>query len=57
MVTNKLCNATNYVELEGVSDDDKPNENIGVNSKFLELDTGKQFYFDGKSWAEIGGET
>lgn len=57
MVTNKLCNATNYVELEGVSDDDKPTENIGVNSKFLELDTGKQFYFDGESWAEIGGET
>lgn len=57
MVTNKLCNATNYVELEGVSDDDKPTENIGVNSKFHELDTGKQFYFDGESWAEIGGET
>jgi hypothetical protein len=57
MVTNKLCHATNYVELEGVSDDDKPTENIGVNSKFHELDTGKQFYFDGESWAEIGGET
>ena len=40
-VTNKLVHCTNYVELEGVEDDDKPTEHIGVNSKFYELATGK----------------
>ena len=55
MVTNKLCHATNYVELEGISDDDKPTENIGVNSKFYELDTGDTYYFDGDNWSKVGG--
>lgn len=55
MVTNKLSRSTNYVELEGVHDDDKPTEDIGINSKFTELDTGKSFYFDGTQWQEIGG--
>ena len=54
-VTNKLVHGTNYVELEGVEDDDKPTEDIGVNSKFYELDTGKEYYFDGAQWQEKGG--
>ncbi len=54
-VTNKLVHGTNYVELEGVEDDDKPTEDIGVNSKFFELDTGKEYYFDGEQWQEKGG--
>lgn len=54
-VTNKLSHATNYVELEGVSDDDKPTENIGVNSKFHELDTNDTYYFDGSAWQKVGG--
>lgn len=56
MITNKLVHDTEYVELEGVSDDDKPTEGIGVNSKFYELDTNKAYYFDGLAWQEIGGE-
>ena len=56
MITNKLVHDTEYVELEGVSDDDKPTEGIGVNSKFYELDTNKTYYFDGSAWQEIGGE-
>lgn len=56
-ITNKLSHGTDYVELEGTSQDDKPLENIGVNSKFHELDTNKKFYFDGEDWMEIGGET
>ena len=55
MVTNKLARATDYVELEGTSQDDKPLEGIGVNSKFYELDTGKTYYFDGEDWSEVGG--
>ena len=56
-ITNKLSHGTDSVELEGTSQDDKPLENIGVNSKFHELDTNKKFYFDGEDWVEIGGET
>ena len=54
-ITNKLSHTTDYVELEGVSDDDKPTENIGVNSKFHELDTGDVYYFDGETWNKVGG--
>ena len=27
---------------------------VGVNSLFLELDTGKFYYFDGSDWNEVG---
>lgn len=56
-ITNKLANATNYVELEGTSQDTKPLEGIGVNSKFHELDTNDVYYFDGEDWSKVGGET
>lgn len=56
-ITNKLSRATDYVELEGLSTDDpKPTEGIGVNSKFYELDTKDEYYFDGTSWNKVGGE-
>lgn len=46
-------------ELKGLSADEKPTEINGVavhqNSLFLELDTGKFYYFDGEDWAEMGG--
>lgn len=54
-ITNKLSHTTDYVELEGISDDDKPTENIGVNSKFYELDTNDTYYFDGTTWNKVGG--
>ena len=49
-ITNKLSRDSSYVELEGVSTDTKPTEDIGVNSKFYELDTGDFYYFDGSAW-------
>ena len=55
-ITNKLVPDTEYVELEGVNDDDKPTEGIGINSKFHELDPGDTYYFDGTTWSKIGGE-
>ena len=55
MITNKLSLASDYVELEGTSEDDKPTEHVGVNSKFTELDTGDAYYFDGGAWQKIGG--
>lgn len=56
MITNKFAHDTEYVELEGLSTDTKPTENIGVNSKFYELDTANTYYFDGTSWNKVGGE-
>lgn len=55
MITSKLSRGTDYVELEGLSTDSKPTENIGVNSKFYELDTGDTYYFTGEAWAKVGG--
>lgn len=59
MITQADSRATDYKRFEGISDDDKPTEGVGVNSRFFELDTGDEYYFDGSSWAKIGsgGET
>jgi hypothetical protein len=54
-ITNKLSHGTDYVELEGTSQDDKPEEGIGVNSKFHELDTDDTYYWTGEAWAKVGG--
>lgn len=56
-ITNKLSHGTDYVELEGTSQDTKPEEGIGVNSKFFELDTKDEYYFTGETWAKVGGDT
>ena len=55
-ITNKLAHNTLYVELEGLSTDSKPTENIGVNSKFYELDTNDVYYFTGAAWAKVGAD-
>ena len=43
----------NY-EFMGLSTDDKPTEDVNVNSLFLELDTGDFYYFDGSDWNKVG---
>lgn len=55
MVTLNDNRQTGEHEYKGLSTDDKPT-NAGVNSLFLELDTGDFYYFDGEEWAKIGGE-
>ena len=42
-------------EFRGLSTDDKPVENVGNGSVFIEIDTGKVFIFDeqNKLWKEI----
>ena len=40
-------------EYKGLSTDVKPTDCM-VNSLFLELDTGKVYYFDGSDWNEVG---
>lgn len=42
-------------DFKGLSTDTKPTT-CAVNSLFFELDTGDFYYFDGTSWAKVGGE-
>ena len=50
-----MAHSTNYFEFEGLSTDDKPTEDVAVNSKFYELDTKDEYYFDGSDWQKVGG--
>lgn len=45
----------NLFQFCGLSTDTKPTEGIGVNSLFLELNTGDVYYFNGSTWAKVGG--
>lgn len=40
-------------EYKGLSTDTKPTD-CGINSLFLELDTGDFYYFTGTNWAKVG---
>ncbi len=42
-------------DLLGLSTDTKPTADIATNTLFLELDTGDFYYFDGTTWAKVGG--
>ena len=42
-------------EYKGLSTDQKPTD-CGINSVFLELDTGNFYYFTGATWSKVGGE-
>lgn len=42
-------------DLLGLSTDTKPTEDVAVNTLFLELNTGDFYYFDGTTWAKVGG--
>lgn len=48
-------NAMDY-DFKGLSTDTKPTDGVGVNSMFLELDTGDFYYFDNGEWQKVGGE-
>ena len=56
-IENSFNEMTEY-DLKGLSTDDKPLEidgfPVGVNSLFLELDTGNFYYFDGSEWQTVG---
>jgi len=52
--------STAEMELKGLSTDSKPTgafsgKTVGINSLFLELDTGDLYYFTGSTWAKVGG--
>ena len=44
-----------YREYIGLSTDDKPTENVVVNSLFFEADTGDFYYYTGDEWSKVGG--
>lgn len=44
-----------YKEFMGKSTDQKPLSNMGVNSLFYELDTGKMYFWNGEEWEEAAG--
>lgn len=54
-ITLNDCRQGNEREYKGLSTDTKPTDDVGVNSMFLELDTGDFYYFDGESWNKVGG--
>ena len=41
----------------GLHDDSKPTSGVGNGSCFIEMDTGKAFFFDAENslWLEVGG--
>ena len=59
---SKMCNSEfnegGEFYLAGLSTDTKPTEvhgfPVGLNSLFLELDTGDFYYFDGTDWTKVG---
>ena len=50
-VTRNLNGPHEYL---GLSTDNKPDFEVAINALFLELDTGKVYYFDGSDWQEVG---
>lgn len=55
MVTTNKSTAFQH-DYKGLSTDTKPTETAAVNDLFLELDTGKFYYFNGTTWEEVGAE-
>lgn len=52
MITDKDCVQPETYEYKGLSTDEKPT-NCGINSLFLELDTGDFYFFNGTEWGKI----
>lgn len=52
MITMNDCKQKDEYDFNGLSTDEKPT-NCGVNSLFLELDTGNFYYFNGTEWNQI----
>ena len=54
MITRNRYNLEGDTFYQGKSTDTKPTKEVPLNSMFLELDTGKFYYFDGYEWYENG---
>lgn len=56
MITRNRYNLQEDTCYQGLSTDNKPTENVPINSLFLELDSGDFYYFNGTEWAKVGAE-
>lgn len=56
MITTNSYSLSGDTSYQGLSTDSKPTK-APVNALFLELDTGKFYYFTGEDWAEMGGSS
>lgn len=54
MANLTYSSGTGYCENAGLSTDTdpKPTEGVGVGSIFVEVDTGKVFFYSGAAWVE-----
>ena len=53
----ELTSGDNYYEFSGLSSDEKPTDDVGENSLFLELNTKKFYYYTSNDgWLEYGTE-
>lgn len=58
-ITSKLyAPDLHYIEAAGLSTDNKPAGNLVTGSVFIEVDTGKAYFYDEESsaWIEAGGD-
>ena len=55
MITQNRYDLQGDTAYEGLSTDEKPTgEDVPVNALFLELDSGKFYYYDGSQWNVVG---
>lgn len=57
MITRNRYNMQGDTCYQGLSTDQKPTDNVPINSLFLELDSGDFYYFDGEAWQMVGGSS
>ena len=51
-----VADGITYIEAAGLSTDAKPTTGVATGSVFIEVDTGKAFFFneDAGTWTEVG---
>lgn len=54
MITRNRYNLQGDTCYQGLSTEEKPTDNVPINSLFLELDTGDFYYFDETEWKKVG---
>ena len=53
MITRNRYDYSEDIAYQGLSTDEKPTENVAINSLFVEFDTGDVYYFDGEDWVKF----
>jgi len=57
LIDTEFSEGKHYIEAAGLSTDTKPTENIITGSRYIEVNTGKEYRFDevGGQWHEVQG--